>query len=121
MVDPSFLFDWKNGLPLQRLVIGQQLSSWLQHTQTRENGGSSSLRIISNEAAFYLEMARLARKTGNYRLAEKHIKIHYNKRLSTLDNFQLNILRVSLDLFLDNFFAVEYFRNLSFNTFQPAK
>ncbi|VDK82872.1 unnamed protein product, partial [Onchocerca ochengi] len=93
VVDPSFLFDWKNGLPLQRLVIGQQLSSWLQHTQTRENGGSSSLRIISNEAAFYLEMARLARKTGNYRLAEKHIKIHYNKRLSTLDNFQLNILR----------------------------
>ncbi|MCP9257963.1 Serine/threonine-protein kinase SMG1 [Dirofilaria immitis] len=93
VIDPSFLFDWNNGPSLQRLIIGQQLSSWLQFTQTRENGGSSSLRIISNEAAYHLEMARLARKTRNYRLAEKHIKIHYNKRLPTLDNFQLNILR----------------------------
>uniref|UniRef100_A0A0R3RSZ9 non-specific serine/threonine protein kinase n=1 Tax=Elaeophora elaphi TaxID=1147741 RepID=A0A0R3RSZ9_9BILA len=93
VVDPSFLFDWKNGPPIQRLIIGQQLSTWLQHTQTRENGGCSSLRVISNEAVYHLEMARLARKTKNYRLAEKHIKIHYNKRLPTLDNFQLSILR----------------------------
>lgn len=99
MVDPSFLFDWKNGPPVQRLVIGQQLSTWLEYTQTRENGGSSSLRIIPNEAAYHLEMARLARKTKNYRLAEKHIKIHYNKRLPTLDSFQLSILRVSLNHF----------------------
>lgn len=93
VVDPSFLFDWKNGSPIQRLALGQQLSTWLQYTQNRENGGSSSLRIISNEAAYHLEMARLARKTKNYRLAEKHIKIHYNKRLPTLDSFQLSILR----------------------------
>ncbi|KAL3998360.1 Phosphatidylinositol 3- and 4-kinase family protein [Acanthocheilonema viteae] len=93
VVDPSFLFDWKNGPPIQRLMIGQQLSSWLQNTQTRESGGCSSLRVISNEAAYHLEMARLARKTKNYRLAEKHIKIHYNKRLPTLDSFQLSILR----------------------------
>ncbi|CAG9531984.1 unnamed protein product [Cercopithifilaria johnstoni] len=92
MVDPSFLFDWKNGPPIQRLIIGQQLSSWLQYTQTKENGGCSSLRVISNEAAYHLEMARLARKTKNYRLAEKHIKIHYNKRLPALDSFQLSIL-----------------------------
>lgn len=96
MIDPLFLFDWKNGPPIQRLIIGQQLSSWLEYTkETRENGGCSALRVISNEAAYHLEMARLARKTKNYRLAEKHIKIHYNKRLPTLDSFQLSILRVS--------------------------
>lgn len=89
---------------MQRLIIGQQLSTWLQHTQTRENGGSSSLRIISNETAYHLEMARLARKTKNYRLAEKHIKIHYNKRLPTLDSFQLSILRVRFDSFFNNSF-----------------
>ncbi|EJD76312.1 hypothetical protein LOAG_16705 [Loa loa] len=93
VVNPSFLFDWRNGPPIQRLIIGQQLSNWLQYTQTRENGGSSSLRIISDEAAYHLEMARLARKTKNYRLAENHIKMHYNKRLPTLDSFQLSILR----------------------------
>uniref|UniRef100_A0A915PYZ3 non-specific serine/threonine protein kinase n=1 Tax=Setaria digitata TaxID=48799 RepID=A0A915PYZ3_9BILA len=93
VIDPSFLFDWRNGLPMQRLAVGQQLSTWLHYTQTRENGGSSSLRIISNEAAYHLGMVRLARKTKNYRLAEKHIKIHYNKRLPALDNFQLSILR----------------------------
>lgn len=105
MIDPSFLFDKKNGPPIQRLFIGQQLSSWLQHTQTRENGGCSSLRVISNESAYHLEMARLARKTKNYRLAEKHIKIHYNKRLPTLDNFQLSILRVSFDSFFNSSFG----------------
>lgn len=94
MFEPAFLFDPRDGFAVQRIAIAQQLTTWLQNTQTRENGGCSSLKVIANEPAYHLGVARLARKTKNYRLAEGHIKFHYTKFLPMLDSYQQNLLHV---------------------------
>ncbi|VDN21866.1 unnamed protein product [Gongylonema pulchrum] len=88
--EPSFLFDLKSSSAVQRIAVAQQLSIWLQHTQTRESG--SSLNMIADEPSYHLGMARLARKTGNYRLAERQIKLHFKKRRPMLDSIQQTIL-----------------------------
>ncbi|VDN02445.1 unnamed protein product [Thelazia callipaeda] len=89
MIDPSFLFELKGRSVVQHLGISQQLSTWLQSMQNKESNGPFSLGLIVDETEYYLGMAKLARKTKNYRLSEKCIKLHYNKRLPTLDNYQI--------------------------------
>uniref|UniRef100_A0A914R7N3 Uncharacterized protein n=1 Tax=Parascaris equorum TaxID=6256 RepID=A0A914R7N3_PAREQ len=107
IIDPSFLFELDSGPCVDKLAIGQQLSSWFENCSNMN--GISSLGVVSDERAFHLKMCRLARKTANLRLADRHMRFHSAQRQAhsnglmevhpfTLSVFDLSLLLVTLCL-----------------------
>lgn len=97
VLDPTFLLDRKYGLLTDRISIAQKFSIWMEHTQSPEKT-NSVLKIISDEASFHMGLARLARKTDNFRLANRHIRLYYSKRFPALDGIAFHPLAVSVSV-----------------------
>lgn len=98
-IDPSFLFQSGIGSILDRISVAEQLSVWIENTQSPD-GDSSLLQILSDEADFYLSMSKQARKTNNLRSAERHLRSHIARRFAGLCGLSAHSLDVRLTPFV---------------------
>lgn len=68
---------------LNRITICQQLSSWIDD---HHRNGILPLKLFSDDPAFHLGFARIARKTSNLRLAHHQLSLFFAKNRKAYHN-----------------------------------
>lgn len=80
-------------------VICQQLCQWLEK-YCFENSLGTSLKIVSDEPSFYLNVCNLARKLGNLRSANRHMQLYGMKMQSCSKIMQVEVRFLDSSAFL---------------------